>query len=39
MPADPYEEWYYQSGKAEADWAEFIDDMFQLANQEDKETP
>ena len=24
---------YYQSGRAEADWAEFLDDMFQLANE------
>jgi hypothetical protein len=28
---------YYLSGKAEADWAEFIDAMFQYANNETKE--
>lgn len=30
---DTYDE-YYGSGKAEADWAEFINDMFAYANQE-----
>lgn len=29
---DTYDE-YYGSGKAEADWSEFIDAMFQYANQ------
>jgi hypothetical protein len=32
---ETYDE-YYGSGKAEADWAEFIEDMFAL-NQETKE--
>jgi hypothetical protein len=33
---ETYDE-YYGSGKAESDWAEFIDDLFTLANQETKE--
>jgi hypothetical protein len=34
--SDTYDD-YYLSGKAEADWAEFLDDLFQIANQENKE--
>jgi len=34
--SDTYDD-YYLSGKAEADWAEFINDMFDIANQENKE--
>ena len=32
--SDDYAEFYWTSGKAEADWAEFINDMFDYANQE-----
>jgi hypothetical protein len=34
--SDTYDD-YYLSGKAEADWAEFIDAMFQYANQTNQE--
>jgi hypothetical protein len=34
--SDTYDD-YYLSGKAEADWAEFIDAMFQYANQENNQ--
>jgi hypothetical protein len=34
--SDTYDD-YYLSGKAEADWAEFINDMFQYANQTNQE--
>jgi hypothetical protein len=34
--SDTYDD-YYLSGKAEADWAEFIDDLLAYANAEDTE--
>jgi len=36
--SDTYDD-YYLSGKAEADWAEFINDMFDIANQETQGEP